>query len=101
MSQTRTVWVLFILSYLLYWIRQPIILAFVYPVVISYYNVLLFQKLVAMRDIRLIALSMVGVGWIAASAANGVALGQQLWIAAAVLGLFALVYPFIFRRYAL
>ncbi|MEW5831884.1 MAG: hypothetical protein AB1763_03495 [Campylobacterota bacterium] len=101
MSQTRTVWLLFALSYLLYWIRQPIVLAIVYPVVISYYNVLLFQKLVAMRDVRLIALSMVGVGWIAASAANGVALAQQLWIAAVVLGLFALVYPFIFRRYAL
>lgn len=98
MHQTRHIWVLFALSYLLYWIQKPIVLAVVYPIVISYYNVLLFQALIRLADIRLIGLSMVGVGWIAASAANGIALGHQLWIAAIVLGLFALLYPFYFRR---
>lgn len=99
LSQTRVIWILFAVSYLLYWMREPILLSIAYPIVISYYNVLLFQKLIGMRDIRLIALSMVGVGWIAASAANGVALESQLWIAAGVLGLFAAVYPFITRRF--
>ncbi|KFN40541.1 MAG: hypothetical protein JU82_02250 [Sulfuricurvum sp. MLSB] len=99
LSQTRVIWLLFTVSYLLYWVKEPIFLSVAYPIVISYYNVLLFQKLIGMRDVRLIALSMVGVGWIAASAANGVALSHQLWIAAAVLGLFALVYPFIMRRF--
>ncbi len=97
LSQTGVIWGLFALSYLLYGLKQPVALAVVYPIVISYYNVLLFQKMVAMRDIRLIALSMIGVGWIAASAPNGVALGDRLWIAAAILGAFALVYP-IYRR---
>lgn len=101
LSQTRVIWVLFAVSYLLYWIKEPVLLSVVYPVAISYYNVLLFQKLVGMHDVRLIALSMVGVGWIAASAANGVALGHQLWIAAAVLGLFAFIYPFIMRRFGI
>lgn len=98
LSQTRVIWMLFATSYLLYWIKEPILLSVVYPIVISYYNVLLFQKLIEMKNIRLIALSMVGVGWIAASAATGVALGHQLWIAAAVLGAFAFIYPFYYRR---
>jgi uncharacterized membrane protein len=98
MSQTRLIWVLFVLSYLLYWIEEPILLAIVYPIAISYYNVLLFQALIRLADIRLIGLSMVGVGWIAASAANGIALHNEIWIAAVILTLFALVYPFYFRR---
>ncbi|MDO9056556.1 MAG: hypothetical protein Q7U69_08390 [Sulfuricurvum sp.] len=99
MSQTRLIWVLFVLSYLLYWIEEPILLAIVYPIAISYYNVLLFQALIRLADIRLIGLSMVGVGWIAASAANGIALHNEIWIAAVILTLFALVYPFYFRRF--
>ncbi len=92
------VWALFIVSYTLYYFELPLGLAIIYPVVISYYNVLLFRTLVEMRDIRLIALAMVGVGWFAASAANAVALYHQLWIAVTALGLFSLVYPFYFRR---
>jgi beta-carotene 15,15'-dioxygenase len=97
-SQTHLIWIFFAVSYILYWIKEPIILAIVYPIVISYYNVLLFQALIRLADIRLIALSMVGVGWIATSIANAIALEHQLWIAAIVLGLFALLYPFYFRR---
>jgi hypothetical protein len=96
--QGWNVWALFIVSYALYYSEMPLGLAIIYPVVISYYNVLLFRTLVEMRDIRLIALAMVGVGWIAASAANAVALYHQLWIAVTALGLFTLVYPFYFRR---
>jgi uncharacterized membrane protein len=98
MGQTRIVLVLFALSYALYWIKEPILLAVIYPIVISYYNVLLFQAVIRLADIRLIGLSMLGVGWIAASAANAIALHHQLWIAAVILGLFALIYPFYFRR---
>jgi beta-carotene 15,15'-dioxygenase len=97
-SQTRLIWIFFVVSYILYWIKEPIVLAVVYPIVISYYNVLLFQALIRLADIRLIALSMVGVGWIATSIANGIALEHQLWIAAIVLGFCALLYPFYFRR---
>lgn len=98
MERIKTVWVLFALSYLFYWIKEPVILAIVYPVVISYYNVLLFKRLIETANIRLIAFSMIGIGWIAASAANGIAFSHHLWVAAAVLGLSALAYPFYYRR---
>jgi len=89
---------LFIVSYILYWLEKPIGLAIVYPIAISYYNVLVFHRLIQLRNIRVTALSMVGVGWIATSAANAIALEHQLWIAVAVLGIFSLLYPFYFRR---
>lgn len=98
MGQTPIILGLFGVSYLLYWVKEPLLLAIVYPIVISYYNVLLFHKLIQMRDIRMIALSMLGVGWMAASGANAVALEHQLWIVAVIFGLFALLYPFYFRR---
>jgi len=97
-SQGWVIWVLFIFSYMLYYLHYSLALAIVYPVVISYYNVLLFRTLVEIRDVRLIALAMVGVGWIATSVANAVALTHQLWVVVAVLTLFGFVYPFYFRR---
>jgi hypothetical protein len=78
--------------------RNTAILAIVYPIVISYYNVLVFHKLMQLRNIRVTALAMIGIGWIATSAANAIALEHQLWIALSVLGLFSLLYPFYFRR---
>jgi hypothetical protein len=98
LRQVRVVLGLFAVSYLLYWMKEPIALAVVYPIVISYYNVLLFHKLIQAGDIRIIGLSMIGVGWIAASAANAIALHHQLWIVVLVLGGFAVIYPFYFRR---
>jgi hypothetical protein len=98
-KQSRIILTLFLLSYMFYGLKMPLLLSIVYPVVISYYNVLLFQALIRLADIRLIGLSMVGVGWIATSAANGIALEHQIWIAAVVLGALALLYPFYFRRF--
>lgn len=98
MRQTRVILSLFILSYALYWLKEPILLSIVYPVVISYYNVLLFQALIRLADIRLIALSMVGIGWIATSIANSLAIDHRFWIAAAVIGIFGIIYPFYHRR---
>ncbi|MDD4855248.1 MAG: hypothetical protein PHQ22_02215 [Sulfuricurvum sp.] len=89
---------LFTLSYGVYYAHQPILLAIVYPIIISYYNVLLFRELTQMGDVRSIGIAMVGVGWGASSIANLVALYHQLWIALAVLGTFAFIYPFYFRR---
>jgi len=97
-KQTPIVLGLFVTSYILYWLEMPLALAVVYPIVISYYNVLLFHKMMQLRNIRVIALAMIGVGWIATSAANALALQHQLWIAVGVLGLFSLLYPFYFRR---
>lgn len=98
MNQTPIILGLFLLSYTLYWVKEPIALAIIYPIAISYYNVLLFKALIRLADIRLIGLSMIGVGWIATSIANAIALEHQLWIAAVVLGVFTLIVPFYFRR---
>jgi beta-carotene 15,15'-dioxygenase len=98
MNQTRIILSLFLLSYTFYWLKEPIVLAVIYPIVISYYNVLLFQALIRLADIRLIGLSMIGVGWIATSIANAIALEHQLWMATIVLGAIALMVPFYFRR---
>lgn len=97
-QSSTVIMVLFALSYGAYYAHQPIMLAIIYPIVISYYNVLLFRELIQMGDTRVIGIAMVGVGWGASSIANLVALTQQLWIAIAVLGVFALIYPFYFRR---
>ena len=98
LKQIPVVLGLFIVSYILYWLEKPIGLAIVYPIAISYYNVLVFHKLIQLRNIRVIALAMIGVGWIATSAANAIALEHQLWIAVTVLGVFSLLFPFYFRR---
>lgn len=79
------IWGLFVVSYGMYYTQQGIILAVIYPVAISYYNVLLFSKLIEMHDIRFIAMAMVGVGWMATSLANLLALNHLLWIAAVIL----------------
>lgn len=97
LPRTMQILGLFALSYLLYWLHQPILLAVIYPITISYYNVLLFQTLIRIGDVRLIAFATIAAGWIAASAANGVALSHHLWIAAAILGVFGMIYPY-YRR---
>jgi hypothetical protein len=79
------IWGLFVASYGFYYTQQGLGLAVVYPVAISYYNVLLFSKLIEMHDTRFIAIAMVGVGWMATSFANLLALNHLLWIAAVVL----------------
>jgi len=73
----RSSWIilgLFIVSYGVYYAHYPIVLAVIYPVTISYYNVLLFRELTHMKNIRVIGITMVGVGWSASSAANLIAL---------------------------
>ena len=79
------IWGLFVASYGLYYFGQGLSLAIVYPITISYYNVLLFSKLIEMHDTRLIGISMVGIGWIATSAANLVAFNHMLLIAGVIL----------------
>lgn len=89
---------LFFLSYIAYYTHQTIILAIVYPIVISYYNVLLFKELTQLGEVRIIAWAIVGVGWCAASVANAVALTHHIGIVALLLGVLAALYPFYFRR---
>jgi len=98
MSQSVVIIGLFSASYVSYYLREPIVLAFIYPVAISYYNVLMFRELIHMKSVQAIAIAMVGVGWIATSAANLIALEHHLWLAGIVLVVFTVSYPFYFRR---
>jgi hypothetical protein len=89
---------LFFGSYAAYYTQQPLLLAIIYPIAISYYNVLVFRELTQMKSVRAIAIAMIGVGWIAATAANLIALEQQLWLVLVVLVVFIVSYPFYLRR---
>lgn len=98
MQSSSVILGLFALSYGLYGWEQPLALAIIYPIAISYYNVLVFRELTQMRDVHSVGIAMVAVGWGAASLADIVALEHQIWIAVVVLALFAVIYPFYFRR---
>ena len=76
--------VLFALSYLLYFLQEAFLLSLIYPFVISYYNVAILQTILK-KDLKIIAVYMIFVGWIAS--------GTGLFIALNALTLFV---PIIF-----
>ena len=58
---------LFALSYLFYFLREGFILSFIYPFVISYYNVIILQTIIK-KDFKTITIYMIFIGWIASGA---------------------------------
>ena len=93
-----TIFGLFVGSYVAYYTYQPLLLSIIYPIAISYYNVLVFRELTQMTSVRAIAISMIGVGWIAASAANFIALEHHLWVLGIVGVMFVMSYIYYLRR---
>ncbi|MDD5359027.1 MAG: hypothetical protein PHI79_02425 [Sulfurovaceae bacterium] len=89
---------LFILSYILFAIKIPILLAIIYPFTISYYNFSLFSYIIKLNNIRYIAFSMIAIGWLATSMANAVALEKQLWVAYTILALSSATFLILNRR---
>ena len=71
--------ILFAISYLLYFMGEPILLAAFYPIVISYYNVLILQTLVQ-KKLKTIGLYMVFIAWIASGAGLVVALSNFIML---------------------
>jgi len=65
---------LFALSYLLFFLQEAFLLSLVYPFVISYYNVVILQNLTKIKEFKMIAVSMIFIGWIASGAGLMVAL---------------------------
>ncbi len=59
---------MFALSYLFYFIREPLLLSIVYPFVISYYNTIILQELIKIKNIKQIGISMLLIGWVASGA---------------------------------
>ena len=69
---------LFTLSYLLFFLQEALLLSIVYPFVISYYNVVILQNLTKVKEFKMIAISMIFIGWVASGAGLMVALGDVI-----------------------
>ncbi len=68
---------LFALSYLFYFLREGFILSIIYPIVISYYNVVILQTIIK-KDFRTITFYMIFIGWMASGAGLFVALANLI-----------------------
>lgn len=68
---------LFALSYLFYFLREGFILAFIYPFVISYYNVVILQS-IRKKDFKTITFYMIFIGWLASGGGLFVALSNLI-----------------------
>jgi beta-carotene 15,15'-dioxygenase len=77
-QKSLTILILFALSYLFYFLREPLLLSIVYPFVISFYNVAILQSLVKIKSLRTIGIFMIFTGWIASGAGLFIALEQLI-----------------------
>ena len=75
-----SVLILFVLSYVIYVEEIPQLLAIVYPFTISYYNFLVFKKLVNLKNTYLLALYMLAGGWVASAIGEWVAMQHIAFI---------------------
>ncbi len=76
---------LFVTSYALLFFQQNMLLAMIYPFVISYYNFFLLRLLVSIRSLRVLGVCMLCAGWIASGLGLMVALNHLLLIPVALL----------------
>lgn len=82
---------LFAFSYLLFFLQEALLLSIIYPFVISYYNVVILQNLTKVKEFKIIAVSMIFIGWIASGAGLLVAL-EDLIIFVPIVFLGAIVH---------
>ena len=74
-----SIFILFALSYILYLLEEARLLAIIYPIVISYYNVLILQTL-RQKELKTISIFMIFIAWIASGAGLIVALTKLTFI---------------------
>ncbi len=77
-GQISFIFSLFFISYLFYFAKEPLLLSIVYPFVISYYNIILLQSLIKIKDLKTIGIFMVWIGWVASGLGLMVALTHTL-----------------------
>lgn len=65
---------LFVVSYLFYFMHEALLLSVVYPFVISYYNIVILQSLIKVKSLKSIGFFMVFIGWMASGAGLMIAL---------------------------
>jgi len=73
-DKERFILLLFALSYLSYFFHEALVLAMVYPFVISYYNVVILQEVIKIKSFGTIVIVMICIGWIASGIGLMVAL---------------------------
>jgi hypothetical protein len=83
------VYSMFGLSYLLFFMQETTLLSIIYPIVISYYNVLILQTL-RKKELNIIGLYMVFTAWLASGAGLFVALSGSITIVPALYLVYAL-----------
>jgi len=79
--------ILFALSYLLYFLKEPLLLSMVYPIVISYYNVVILQTLIK-KGIKTLSIYMIFIGWAASGAGLFIALKGLIFFVPLIFVLF-------------
>lgn len=67
----------FAISYLLYFLREPYLLAAIYPFVISYYNVNILKSMQG-KDLKYISIYMIFIGWLSSGAGLFTALNDKI-----------------------
>ena len=77
-KQHLIILLLFFGSYLFSYLETPLYLAIVYPLTISYYNVIVFAALSREESLKKLSFMMIFVGWIASGLGLGLALSHAL-----------------------
>ena len=70
--------IMFMLSYLFYFTKEPLFLSIVYPFVISYYNIVILQSLIKVKNLKRIGVYMIFIGWVASGSGLMVALSGYI-----------------------
>ncbi len=81
---------LFAISYLFFFLEEPLLLSMTYPFVISYYNVVILQNILN-KELKTIGVYMIFIGWFASGAGLFVAL-ENLIIFVPLVILVSLLY---------
>jgi len=69
---------LFIISYLLYYLKLPYLLSAVYPIAISYYNIVILQTILN-KELKKIAVYMLFIAWFASGFGLLIALNELVF----------------------
>ncbi len=82
--------ILFALSYLFYFLNEPLILSIIYPIVISFYNVVILQTLIQ-KDLKTLSIYMIFIGWFASGAGLFIALENLILFVPIIFIIFSLI----------
>lgn len=82
--------ILFTLCYLFYFLNEALILSIIYPIIISYYNIVILQTLLH-KDLKTISIYMVFIGWLASGTGLFVALEHLILFVPIIISIFLII----------